>query len=167
MKIFTLNDTVIVNEKGGIVFPELRDKVGTVIKLHDENTYAVEFDGIGVFDFIDLELNHHTVSEKPKQFDYEEKSRQLGKLVADKQTAYGNSVDSSFHVMKAFLERYKYHDGYRIPEELLQHILLMVRIIDKQNRIFSNPQGDLMGESPYVDIQGYSLLGQKMVEGHE
>jgi hypothetical protein len=65
--------------------------------------------------------------------------------------------------MKVFLQEYRNKDNtYTIPESLLQHVLLQVRIIDKQNRIFSNPDGDLMKESPYNDITGYGMLGKRM-----
>lgn len=94
---------------------------------------------------------------------YEQKGKELGKLVAQKQKAYGNSVDQATELMKIYLKKYKNDDNtYTIPENLLQHILLQVRIIDKQNRIFNNPDGDLMQESPYRDISGYGLLGEEM-----
>lgn len=97
---------------------------------------------------------------------FEQMGQKIGSLVDEKQKAYGNSVDSSFQVMKIYMARYKNADGtYTIPEELLQHIMLMVRIMDKQSRIFSNPKGDLMGESPYQDILGYGMLGTKMQTG--
>ncbi|MDH6674319.1 hypothetical protein M2277_005011 [Paenibacillus sp. LBL] len=100
-----------------------------------------------------------------RDFRYVETAAKVGDLVALKQQAYGNSVDATFEVMKGFLRAYKGVDGdYIIPEALLKHILLQVRIIDKQNRIFNNPEGDLMDESPYRDMLGYSLLGIKMAE---
>lgn len=89
---------------------------------------------------------------------YEAKARELGKMVDDKQKAYGNSMKTSVVVMQAFMEKYRQGDNYVFPMELLEHMLIQVRIIDKQCRIFSNPQGDLMGESPYKDIMGYGLL---------
>lgn len=97
---------------------------------------------------------------------YENLGKELGKLVDNKQQAYGNSMSKSIKVLKAFLSDYRndnFYGGYQtcyvIPESLLEHLLIMVRIIDKQCRIFSNPDGDLMGESPYKDIAGYGLLG--------
>ncbi|MGG0754959.1 hypothetical protein [Brevibacillus laterosporus] len=87
----------------------------------------------------------------------------IGKFTDEKQEAYGNSVEKSFELMKIFLKEYKSDDDtYTIPEVLLKHLLLQVRMIDKQNRIFSNPKGDKMGESPYQDLVGYSLLGTDM-----
>jgi hypothetical protein len=93
---------------------------------------------------------------------FEEKGHKLGKLVDEKQAAYGDSISKASKLMKVYLEDYKTADGYLIPEELLDHILLQVRIIDKQNRIFSNPKADKMNESPYDDISGYGMLGGRM-----
>lgn len=94
---------------------------------------------------------------------FEERGQALGALVDVKQQAYGDSVGKSERLFKIFLEDYWREDlgGYLIKPELLNHLLLQVRIIDKQNRIFSNPSGDLMNESPYQDIGGYSLIGSQ------
>lgn len=97
---------------------------------------------------------------------FEQLGSDIGKFTDEKQKAYGNSVDKAFELMKIFLREYRNPDHtYTIPESLLKHLLLQVRIIDKQNRIFSNPEGDLMGESPYRDMTGYSLIGTNMDEG--
>lgn len=94
---------------------------------------------------------------------FEQLGQEIGVLTDNKQKAYGNSVDKTFELMKVFLREYRNEDGtYTIPESLLRHLLLQVRIIDKQNRIFSNPDGDLMNESPYKDLAGYSLIGVNM-----
>jgi len=94
---------------------------------------------------------------------YESKGLGLGKMIDEKQNAYGDSARKSIEIIKLFLQPYSNSDGtYTIPEELLSHLLLQIRIIDKQNRIFSNPSGDKMSESPYRDIAGYSLLGEDM-----
>jgi hypothetical protein len=93
---------------------------------------------------------------------YEEKGRQLGALVDRKQKAYGNAIEQTYNVVEVFMRPYETEDGYVIPKSLLRHLLFQVRIIDKQNRIFNNPNGDLMDESPYGDISGYGLLGSNM-----
>jgi hypothetical protein len=94
---------------------------------------------------------------------FESRAHELGKLVDTKQAAYGDSVSKASQLMKVFLQDYKNDNNtYTIPEELLDHILLQVRIIDKQNRIFSNPKADKMNESPYSDVAGYGLLGERM-----
>ena len=93
---------------------------------------------------------------------YEKMGLELGKLVDQKQLAYGDAMTVCQKVIEVHLERYYDSSGgfYRISPALLEHIIRQVRIIDKQCRIFSNPEGDLMGESPYKDIAGYGLLGE-------
>lgn len=96
---------------------------------------------------------------------FEQLGKDIGSFTDEKQKAYGNSVDKAFELIKVFLREYQNPDHtYTIPESLLQHLLLQVRIIDKQNRIFSNPDGDLMSESPYKDITGYGLIGTRLSE---
>lgn len=99
--------------------------------------------------------------EKVKNDTYEEKGRELGALVDQKQLAYGNAVERVHEVMKAFLNPYlNDNEGtYTIPQELLIHLQLMVRTMDKFNRIVNNPKQDLMEENTYNDIMGYALLG--------
>lgn len=99
---------------------------------------------------------------------FEELGLKIGKLVDKKQRAYGDSVTKAYKLMQVYLESYDNGNGtYTIPKSLLKHILLQVRIIDKQNRIFNNPNGDLMDENPYSDTVGYGLLGMRMVETNE
>ncbi|AKO92026.1 hypothetical protein BEH_07885 [Priestia filamentosa] len=105
---------------------------------------------------------NHVVDKAPVTSTFEQMGQELGAFVDKKQAAYGDSVSKASKLMKVFLEEYENGDGtYTIPEELLDHILLQVRIIDKQNRIFSNPKGDLMDETPYADLAGYGLLGKR------
>ena len=80
-------------------------------------------------------------------------SLELGRLVDEKQAAYGDSVGKTGPIMRVF-----YPNG--IPLEALDDALLMVRVLDKLNRMASNPTGDRMGESPWRDVAGYGLLGQ-------
>lgn len=96
---------------------------------------------------------------------FETSGEELGRLVDDKQRAYGDSITKAGKLLHTFLEGYKQGNNYVIPYELVDHLTMMVRIIDKQNRIFSNPKGDLMEESPYKDIAGYGLLGEKLIGG--
>ena len=86
-------------------------------------------------------------------------AKDVASLVSEKQKAYGNSVDKVERVIEVLMEQYDNGDGtYTIPKELIPHLLYQVRILDKQNRVFTNPKGDLMDESPYKDILGYALL---------
>lgn len=99
---------------------------------------------------------------------YEEIGQELGKLIDTKQKAYGDSITSCGELLKIFMKKWKGEDGlYHIPESLLWHISMMVRIIDKQNRIFNNPDFDLMGENPYKDICGYGLLADTKIKERE
>ncbi len=98
---------------------------------------------------------------------FEERGKQIGKLVDQKQLAYGDAISKSSDVLKILLSPYKNEDEntYTIPESLLDHLLILVRMVDKLARICNNPDGnDAMGESPYVDIGGYSLLGDDKMQ---
>lgn len=89
----------------------------------------------------------------------------IGKFTDMKNKQYGSSVDATYEMIKVLMERYKNDNGtYTIPESLLQHILLQVRMMDKINRIFNNPTGIDDSESPYKDLCGYSLIGIDMVD---
>lgn len=89
----------------------------------------------------------------------------IGAHVDRAQAAYGDSFGQAGDALRVYLRPYDNGDGtYTIPNRLLDHLLVQVRIIDKQFRIFSNPRGDLMNESPYKDIAGYGLLGTRRFE---
>ncbi len=99
---------------------------------------------------------------------FEHHGKELGKLVDTKQKAYGDSITKTGKILHSFLADYDVGDGnYLIPKKLIDHLGLLVRIIDKQNRIISNPEGDLMGETPYKDIAGYGLLGSLLIGGEK
>jgi hypothetical protein len=88
----------------------------------------------------------------------------IGEFTDMKNKQYGSSVDATYSMVQVLMERYKNNDNtYTIPESLLQHILLQVRMMDKLNRIFNNPSGEGDSESPYNDLAGYSLIGIDMV----
>lgn len=81
---------------------------------------------------------------------YEQIGADLGRLVEDKQAAYGNSYGRSGDVMRLL-----YPDGIR-PEQM-DDALAVVRVVDKLFRIATSK--DAFGESPWRDIAGYGLLG--------
>jgi len=81
---------------------------------------------------------------------YEEIGQEIGKLVNEKQAAYGDSFGRSGAVMKAL-----YPNG--ISADQLEDALAIIRIIDKLFRIATDKNA--LGESPYRDIAGYGLLG--------
>ena len=74
----------------------------------------------------------------------------IGRLVTEKQAAYGNSFGKAGDVMRIL-----YPDG--IPPEKMDDALTIVRILDKLFRIATAK--DAFGESPYKDLVGYGLLG--------
>lgn len=75
---------------------------------------------------------------------------EVGKLVEEKQKAYGDSFNKSELILKVL-----YPDG--IKPENYKDLLTITRMIDKLFRIVTN--NDPFGESPYRDLVGYSLLG--------
>lgn len=96
-----------------------------------------------------LEDDEIVKAEKPKG-KYEQLGQEIGKLVDEKNKAYGDS----FHKCGEFLALL-YPDGIT-PDQYLD-ALALVRIFDKQMRIASNK--DAFEENPYRDIAGYGILG--------
>lgn len=74
----------------------------------------------------------------------------VGTLVQHKAEAYGDSLRVAAKCMQLM-----YPNG--IPFEKIPDALLIVRILDKLNRI-ANDKG-AFGESPYLDIAGYGIRG--------
>lgn len=74
----------------------------------------------------------------------------IGKLVQEKQAAYGDSFGKSGELLKIL-----YPNG--IQPKQYADMLTVVRIIDKLFRIATDR--DALGENPYRDIAGYGLLG--------
>ena len=75
---------------------------------------------------------------------------QIGKLVEEKQVAYGDSFGKSGDILRVL-----YPQG--IAPEQIDDALCIVRIVDQLFRIATDK--DALGESPYRDIAGYGLLG--------
>jgi len=75
---------------------------------------------------------------------------QIGKLVEEKQAAYGDSFGKSGDILRVL-----YPKG--ISPEQIDDALCIVRIVDKLFRIATDR--DALGESPYRDIAGYGFLG--------
>lgn len=75
---------------------------------------------------------------------------EIGSLVAEKNAAYGDS----FAKCGEFL-RLLYPEG--IQPAQYDDALALVRIFDKQMRVATRK--DAFGESPYLDIAGYGILG--------
>ncbi len=79
---------------------------------------------------------------------------ELGRLVDEKQAAYGDSFGKSGAVMRIL-----YPGG--VSAEQLDDALTIVRILDKLFRVAT--ARDALGESPFRDIGGYALLAQARV----
>lgn len=80
---------------------------------------------------------------------YEKMGMEIGKLVDEKNAAYGDAFNKSADFLKLL-----YPIGVQ-PDEY-GDMLALVRVFDKQVRIAT--ANDSMGESPWNDIAGYGLL---------
>lgn len=81
--------------------------------------------------------------------DYEKEAAKLGRLVQEKQAAYGDSFGKSEQIFKIL-----YPNG--VKPENYKDFLTLVRMVDKMFRIATKK--DAFGENPFMDIQGYALL---------
>jgi len=81
---------------------------------------------------------------------YETTAEEIGKLVAEKNAAYGSSFAESYKILEVLYPNgimpYQYTDA-----------LALIRVIDKLFRIATKK--DAFGESPWRDIAGYGILG--------
>ena len=76
-------------------------------------------------------------------------AEEIAKLVITKNEAYGNSFGVAPEILKLL-----YPHG--IAVEQYEDALTVVRVIDKLKRIATDR--DALGENPWKDIMGYSLL---------
>ena len=83
---------------------------------------------------------------------YEMIGVEIGKLVDEKQLAYGDSFNKSLGILKIL-----YPEGIKL--EQYPDVLAVVRVIDKLFRIATNKNA--FGENPWMDIAGYSILKVK------
>lgn len=81
---------------------------------------------------------------------YETIGQEVGKLVDEKNAAYGSSFAECHKILSVL-----YPAGIK-PEQYTD-ALAIIRVIDKLFRIANKK--DAFGESPWRDIAGYSLLG--------
>ena len=81
---------------------------------------------------------------------FAEIGNKVGKLVSDKQRAYGDSFGRSGECL-----RQMFPEG--IQPNQYDDLLTIARILDKLFRIASDPSA--FDENPYQDIVGYGLLG--------
>lgn len=83
---------------------------------------------------------------------YAQIGEEIGKLVQEKNEAYGDSFSRSGEIMQIL-----YPTGIA-PEQYID-ALSVVRVLDKLFRIAN--KRDAFGESPWQDIIGYAILGIK------
>lgn len=163
---YQIDDEVKVNlnAKGGM--PSFVGRVGKVIEIVEKGSYDYEvaFDKHTTGKFKEGELALY-IGGDFKEGKFTEIALELGRFTDDKNKQYGSSVDATYEMIKVLMDRYTYdEENYIMPKSLLRHLLLQVRMMDKQNRIFNNPSGKDEKESPYRDLCGYSLIGVDMVE---
>ena len=81
---------------------------------------------------------------------YEQTAEEIGKLVTEKNAAYGSSFAEAHRILEVL-----YPNGIKV--EQYTDALAIVRVIDKLFRIATSKKA--FGESPWRDIAGYGLLG--------
>lgn len=82
--------------------------------------------------------------------DFENIGKQIGKLLVEKNKAYGSSFSKCGEFLKLL-----YPDG--ITPDSYTDVLLLVRMFDKFMRIANDKSA--FNESPYQDLAGYAILG--------
>lgn len=80
---------------------------------------------------------------------FEETGAKIGRLVAEKNNKYGDSFTKSGGILRIL-----YPDG--IKPDQYDELLTVTRVLDKLFRIATDK--DAFGESPWMDIAGYSIL---------
>lgn len=123
-------------------------KCGHTSKQHLGRNYSCIVEGCPCREWMPGTTDAPLPTAGPSRF--EQIATEVGKLVAEKNQAYGDS----FAQCGRFLELL-YPEG--IQPEQYSDVLALVRIFDKQMRIATRK--DAFGESPYRDIAGYGLLG--------
>lgn len=80
---------------------------------------------------------------------FEKIAAKIAKIVTEKNIAYGDSFGNSATIVRAL-----WPNGIR-PDQY-DDLLCVIRVIDKLFRVATRK--DAFGESPWGDINGYSLL---------
>ncbi len=83
------------------------------------------------------------------EIDYSSIGAEIGKLVKDKNAAYGDSFHHSAFILKVLFPN-------RLRPEQYPDLLAIVRVLDKLFRIATDK--DAFGENPWRDIAGYAML---------
>ncbi len=108
-----------------------------------------------------LSINDRVDEREKEVSPYERVAAEIGKLVTEKNAAYGDSFCRSGAILGIL-----YPNG--INPDQYDDALAVTRILDKLFRIAND--GSAFGESPYLDIAGYGILGavrheQKFLDG--
>lgn len=148
---------------GSIIFNKVRKLPGKILTINNDGTIKVQLfsDGAETWNandcimIEDLDTQHlDTVENSPKS-DFEVIANEIGKLVSEKNKAYGNSFADAEKFLNIL-----FPNG--IPNTSYSDMLCIVRIFDKLKRIATNK--DAFGESPYRDLAGYAILGTQKDE---
>jgi hypothetical protein len=91
------------------------------------------------------------MSNFPDLATYARIANEVASLLQIKNVAYGNAFDKTTAILELL-----YPNG--IPKECFRDVHVIVRVLDKLSRIAQN--NDPLGESPWQDITGYSILAQ-------
>lgn len=115
------------------------------------------FECPGDYDFDPQEMSGgHENTEGPAETPlYAELGYQIGRLVEEKQVAYGDSFGKAGAVLEIL-----YPDG--VTSEAYTDLLTVTRVIDKLFRVASSKAA--FGESPWKDIAGYAILAAERDE---
>lgn len=115
--------------------------------------FAKEADLLDEIDRISQESRPvSTAGSTPKPMsEYEIAALEVGRLVKEKNQAYGSSFLDAAKIMAIL-----YPDGIR-PDQY-EDATVMVRVIDKLKRVATD--NDPYGEDPWEDITGYGLLSR-------
>lgn len=100
-------------------------------------------------------VRYEAATPNPAPPTFAQIAAKVAELVEQKQATYGDSFGRSGEVLAIL-----YPNG--IPVEAYGDALAIVRVLDKLFRIATDR--DALGESPWRDIAGYSLLAVRRIE---
>jgi len=92
--------------------------------------------------------------------------RRLTEMLPGKVDAYGAAHELQPRLLAILLEQYRQErgaglHGYQLPSHVAAQIPRVTRCLDRIIRIMSAPAaGDLLGESPWLDLAGDAIAGQ-------
>jgi hypothetical protein len=89
---------------------------------------------------------------------FEKIASDLSTILSMKNEAYGNAFDKTTQILTLL-----YPNGIKVAQFKDVHVI--VRMLDKLSRIARD--NDPMGESPYMDIAGYSILALARDDDYE